>query len=134
MSVEIDERSRELLEAPSFAHLATLRKDGSIHQTVVWVDVEDNTIVLNSAEGRAWPANVRRDPRVTLTVANPENAYEYTEIRGRVSDDTHEGGDDHIDAMAKKYLGQDEYPFRAPGEERVIFRIEPERVRLYSTG
>ena len=131
MAQEIDDKSRALLQGKNFGHVATLREDGSVHTAIVWVDAEDNRVVLNTAEGRAWPKNARRDPRVTVTVPNAENPYEYTEIRGRVVEETHDGADDHIDAMSKKYLDQDEYPFRAPGEERVIFRIEPERVRYY---
>ena len=128
MAEPIEGRVRELLEAPNFCHVATLRRDGSPHVNPVWVDVEDGLIVLNSAEGRAWPANVRRDPRVALNVMNLENPYEYVEIRGRVVDDTHEGADEHIDRMAMKYLGEERYPFRAEGEQRVMFRVEPERV------
>ena len=128
MAEPIEGRVRELLEAPNFCHVATLRRDGSPHVNPVWVDVEDGLVVLNSAEGRAWPGNVRRDPRVTLSVMNLENPYEYVEIRGRVVGDTHEGADEHIDRMAMKYLGEERYPFRAEGERRVIFRVEPERV------
>ena len=82
--------------------------------------------MLNTAEGRAWPRNLERDPRVTLTVQNMENPYEYLEVRGRVAERTHDGADEHIDALAKKYLGQDSYPYRQPGEQRVIIRVEPE--------
>ncbi|MDP8944115.1 MAG: PPOX class F420-dependent oxidoreductase [Actinomycetota bacterium] len=134
MAEPIEGRARELLEAPNFCHVATLRRDGSPHLNPVWVDVEDGLVVLNSAEGRAWPANARRDPRVTLSVMNLENPYEYVEIRGRVVEDTHEGADEHIDRMAMKYLGQETYPFRAEGEQRLILRIEPERVHHYSPG
>jgi len=126
---QLEGRSRELLEEPNFCFVATLRRDGTPHVTPVWVDVDGDTVVLNSAKGRAWPANLRRDPRVTLTVASRENPYEYVSIRGRLASETEEGADAHIDAMAKKYLGQDEYPFRQPGEERIIVRIEPEQVR-----
>ena len=131
MPATIEDKSRKLLEAPNFCHIATLREDGTPHVVPVWVDVEDDRVVLNTAEGRAWPRNARRDPRVNLTIQNMENPYEYVEIRGRVAEDTHEGADEHIDRMAKKYLGEDTYPFRAPGEQRVIFRIEPEHVRHY---
>ena len=86
---------------------------------------------LNSAEGRQGPENVRRDPRVTVTVVNHDNPYEYAQIRGKVVEDTHEGADENIDKLAKKYLDKDEYPFRQPGEQRVMFRIEPERVKLH---
>jgi PPOX class probable F420-dependent enzyme len=96
----------------------------------VWVDVQGGLPVLNTAEGRAWPRNLERDPRVTLTVQNLENPQEYVEIRGHVAERTHEGADEHIDALAKKYLGVDEYPARQPGEQRVIIRVKPDHVYL----
>ena len=131
MPASIDDKSRALLEAPNFCQVATLRQDGTVHVVPVWVDVEDDQVVLNTAEGRAWPTNARQEPRVTLNVQNHENPYEYVEIRGRAVEFTTEGADDHINAMAKKYLGEDEYPFRALGEQRLIVRVEPERVRHY---
>ena len=131
MAEKIEGRVRELLEAPNFVAVATLDKDGAPDVKVVWADLEDGHVILNSAEGRKWPGNARRDPRVTVTVVNHENPYEYAQIRGRVVEDTHEGADENIDALAKKYLGKDEYPFRQPGEQRVMLRIEPERVKLH---
>jgi PPOX class probable F420-dependent enzyme len=131
MSATIDGRAAELLTAKNFCHVATLRADGSVHGVPVWVDIQDGRPVLNTAEGRAWPRNLERDPRVTLTVPNMENPYEYLEIRGRVAERTREGADEHIDAMAKKYLGKDEYPFRQPGEQRLIIRVEPEHARVW---
>ena len=128
MSAMIDGRAEELLKGKNFCHVATLRADGTVHGVPVWVDVQDGRPVLNTAEGRAWPRNLERDPRVTLTVQNMENPYEYVEIRGTVAERTHEGADEHIDAMAKKYLDQDSYPFRQPGEERVIIRVAPDHV------
>lgn len=126
---QIEGRSRELLEEPNFCYVATVRRDGTPHVAPVWVDVDGDTVVLNSAKGRAWPTNLRRDPRVTLTVASKDNPYEYVSIRGRLDSESEDGADDHINAMAKKYLGQDEYPFRQPGEERIIVRIAPDAVR-----
>jgi PPOX class probable F420-dependent enzyme len=131
MSVKIEGRAEDLLNAKNFCHVATLRADGSVHGVPVWVDVQDGRPVLNSAEGRAWVRNVERDPRVTLTVVNGENPYEYVEVRGRVAERTHDGADAHIDAMAKKYMGVDEYPLRQPGEQRVIIRVEPEHVHAF---
>jgi PPOX class probable F420-dependent enzyme len=131
MSQVIEGRARELLEGRNFCIVGTLRGDGTIHATPVWVDIADGQPVLNTAEGRQWPRNLERDPRVTLTVPNLENPYEYVEIRGRVARRTHEGADEHIDALAKKYLGQDEYPYRQPGEQRVMISVEPERVYHY---
>jgi len=131
MSTTIEGRGAELLQAKNFANVATLRSDGSVHAVPVWVDVQDGRPVLNTAEGRAWPRNLERDPRVTITVQNLENPYEYIMVRGRVSERTHEGADEHIDALAKKYLDQDSYPFRQPGEQRLIIRVEPDYVHVY---
>jgi len=126
----IEGRGEELLSAKNFANVATLRSDGSVLSAPVWVDVQDGRPVLNSAEGRAWPRNLERDPRITLTVQNLENPYEYVEVRGKVAERTHDGADEHIDALAKKYLDADSYPYRQPGEQRVIIRVEPEHVHV----
>jgi PPOX class probable F420-dependent enzyme len=130
MSERIEGRGEELLSAKNFANVSTLRSDGSVLSAPVWVDVQEGRPVLNSAEGRAWPRNLERDPRITLTVQNMENPYEYVEVRGKVSERTHDGADEHIDALAKKYLGVDSYPYRQPGEQRVIITVEPDHVHV----
>jgi PPOX class probable F420-dependent enzyme len=130
MSTRIEGRAEELLRAKNFAHVGTLRADGSVQVAPTWVDVQDGRPVVNTAEGRAWPRNLERDPRITLEVQNMENPYEYVEIRGRVAERTHEGADEHIDELAKKYLGVDKYPMRQPGEQRVIIRVEPDYVKV----
>jgi PPOX class probable F420-dependent enzyme len=130
MSVRIEGRAEELLKGRNFCHVATLRPDGSVHGVPVWVDVQDGRPVVNTVETRIWPRNLQRDPRVTLTVPNADNPYEYLEVRGREAERTHEGADAHIDSMAKKYLGEDTYPYRQPGEQRLIIRIEPEHARV----
>lgn len=131
MSATIDTRTLELLRAPNFCQVATLRRDGTPHVTPVWVDEQDGKVVLNTADGRAWPANLKRDARVTLSVQNIDNPYEYVQIRGHEAERTHEGAEEHIDEMAKKYLGQERYPYRQPGEQRLIIRIDPEKVSLH---
>jgi PPOX class probable F420-dependent enzyme len=128
MSATIDGGAEALLKGKNFAHVATLRADGSVQVAPVWVDVQDGKPVVNSAEGRAWPRNLERDERVTIAVQNLENPSEYVEVRGHVAERTHDGADEHIDSLAKKYMGLDSYPMRQPGEQRVIFRIEPEHV------
>jgi PPOX class probable F420-dependent enzyme len=130
MSAKIEGRSEQLLQDKNFCHVATVRADGTIHGVPVWVDVQDGLPTVNTAEGRAWPRNLERDPRATLTVQNLQNPYEYVEIRGRVVRRTHDGADAHIDALANKYLGRD-YPGRRPGEQRVIIQFEPEHVSLH---
>jgi PPOX class probable F420-dependent enzyme len=131
MSTRIEGRAEELLRGRNFAHIGTLRADGSVQVSPTWVDVQDGRVALNTAEGRAWPRNLERDPRITLEVQNFENPYEYLEIRGRVAERTHEGADEHIDLLAKKYLDVDRYPMRQPGEQRVIIRVEPDYVKVF---
>jgi PPOX class probable F420-dependent enzyme len=128
MAARIEGRSRELIEQPNFCFVATLREDGTPHVAPTWVDVEDDRILLNSANHRRWPGNLARDPRVTLTIPNWENPYEYVSILGHVAEITEEGADAHIDALAKKYLGVDEYPMRREDEQRIVIRVEPDRV------
>ena len=133
MSTLNDQPVRELLEQPNCAVISTLNADGSVLDTVVWINTEDGAVAVNSARGRRWPANLERDPRVTVLVYEQGNPYNYVEIRGRASATT-DGADDHINALTKKYIGQDEYPFRQPGEERVKFVIQPEHVRHQKQG
>jgi PPOX class probable F420-dependent enzyme len=118
----------DILEKRAFAHLSTLMKDGSPQASAVWVDTDGERIVVNSAEGRLKDRNIRRDPRVAISVIDPDNPYRSLTIRGHVARITTEGADAHIDKMAKKYMGVDEYPFRTPEEVRVMYYIEPERV------
>jgi PPOX class probable F420-dependent enzyme len=101
--------------------------DGSPQVTPVWFDVEGDLIRVNSARGRVKDRNMRRNARVALSILDPDNAYRYLGIRGRVVEVTEQGADAHIDALARKYIGQD-YPFRQPGEVRVTYKIRPERV------
>jgi PPOX class probable F420-dependent enzyme len=102
--------------------------NGQPQVTPIWVDRDGQHVVFNTAEGRQKDKNLQRDGRVALSIIDPDNPYRYLEVRGRVTGRTHEGADAHIDAMAKKYLGQDKYPFRRPGEVRVIYKIEPEHI------
>ncbi len=125
---QIPENFREVFQKRTFAHLSTLMPDGSPQSSVVWIDLDGEHIIVNSAEGRLKDRNMRRDPRVAISMADPDNPYRSLMIRGRVVSVTSEGADEHIDRMAKKYLDKDKYPFRAPGEVRVLYRISPERV------
>ena len=124
----IPEKYRDLFQKRAFAALGTLMPDGRPQVTPVWCDFDGEHIIFNSAKGRQKDRNVRRDPRVAMTVMDPENPYRYIEIRGRVAEITEDGADAHIDKMAKKYLGKDKYPFSQPGEVRVLYKIEPEKI------
>jgi len=119
---------RALFDAPNYCFLSTLRKDGSPHLVAAWVSADGDEILLNSAEHRAWPRNLRRDPRIALLVQNADNPYEFAQVRGECVEMTRSGADAHIDFLAKKYMGVDEYPLREEGEQRVIARIRPDRI------
>ena len=123
----IPEKYLDLFQKKTFAQLATLMPDGSPQVSPVWVDYDGRYILVNSAKGRVKDKNMRRDPRVGLDLVDPENPYRHLSVRGRVVDITEQGADAHINKMSKKYLGQDTYPYRGPGEVRVIYKIEPER-------
>ena len=125
---QVPESHADILDKPAFAHLSTLMPDGSPQASAVWVDTDGPLIVVNSAEGRLKDRNIRRDPRVAISVTDPDNPYRLLMIRGRVVKISNDGADAHIDKMAKKYMGVDEYPFRSPDEVRVMYYIEPERV------
>jgi PPOX class probable F420-dependent enzyme len=118
----------DLFKKKAFAHLATVMPDGKPQVTPIWVDYDGRNVVFNTAEGRQKDKNLQRDGRVALSILDPDNPYRYLEVRGRIVERTHSGADQHIDAMAKKYLNQDKYPFRQPNEVRVIYKVQPEHV------
>ena len=128
MPEKLEGRPRELLKDANFAYVGTVREDGTPMVVPTWVDVDNGHVVLNTNESRTWPRLVRSQGRATITVPDKDNPYEYVSITGRLVDDTHEGADDHIDALARKYRGLDEYPARFPGEQRVILRLVPDRI------
>jgi len=128
MATTIPEKFRDLLTKKAFASLATVMADGSPQVTPVWFDFDGTHLRVNSAKGRVKDRNMRRNGRVALSVMDPENPYRHLAIRGRVEEITEAGADGHIDSLSKKYLGQDRYPNRRPGEVRVIYRIRLERV------
>jgi PPOX class probable F420-dependent enzyme len=130
MATRIPDTFKDLLQKKAFAHLATVMADGSPQVTPVWFDVEGDLLRVNSARDRVKDRNMRRNAKVALSILDPDDPYRYLRIRGTVVEVTEQGADAHIDALAKKYLGQDRYPGRAPGEVRVIYRIVPERVTV----
>jgi len=122
----------DLFKKKAFAHLATLMPGGQPQVTPVWVDYDGRHIVINTAQGRQKDKNLQRDRRVALSILDPDNPYRYLEVRGRIAERSLEGADAQIDAMARKYLGQEKYPFRQPNEVRVLYKIEPEHVTTMS--
>jgi PPOX class probable F420-dependent enzyme len=124
----IPDQYKDLLQKKAFAHLATVMKDGSPQVTPIWFDYDGTHVRINSAKGRWKDKNMRNRPKVALSILDPDNPYRYMQIRGTVTEVTESGADAHIDSLAKKYLDQDKYPYRQPGEERVIYKIAVERV------
>jgi PPOX class probable F420-dependent enzyme len=130
MPTTIPQPYLDLFQKKAFAHLATLMADGQAQVTPVWCDFDGTHVRINSAKDRVKDRNMRRDPRVTLEVQDPDNPYRYLQVFGRVVEITEAGADAHIDSLAKKYLGVDKYPYRQPGEVRVIYKIEPQRASV----
>jgi PPOX class probable F420-dependent enzyme len=119
---------RKLFEGKNLVYVASLMKDGSPHVAPTWVDI-DGTILVNTAVGRVKQKNISRDDRVALAISDHNNPYNMVTIRGKVVDQiTGQEAEEHIDKLAKKYIGKDKYPGRAPGERRVILKIKPEKV------
>jgi PPOX class probable F420-dependent enzyme len=128
MAATLEGRPRDIIAAPNYAHLAIPRRDGTVQTVMIWADVHDGKIMVNSAEGRQWPDNLRRAGTATVTVLADGDPYEWVSVTTRVADDTHDGADASIDSLAKKYLGVDSYPYRQEGEQRIKFLLSPERV------
>jgi PPOX class probable F420-dependent enzyme len=127
MSEVIPARFLELFQKKSFGHLATLLPNGTPQTSPVWVDFDNTYVLVNSARGRLKDKNMRQRPQVALSIQDPDDPYRYLEVRGRVVEITEQGAEEHIDRLAKRYLGLDRYPYRQPGEVRVIYKIKPER-------
>jgi len=120
---------RKLFEEKNLVYVASLMKDGSPHVAPTWVDIDNGTILVNTAVGRVKQKNISRDGRVALAIADHDNPYNMVTLRGKVVDQiTGQEAEEHIDKLAKKYIGKDKYPGRAPGERRVILKIKPEKV------
>jgi len=122
------DKYKDLFEKRAFAHLATLMPDGSPQVTPVWVDYDGTHIIVNTARGRQKDRNLQKDSRVAIEVQDPDNPYRYVQVRGRVSEMTEAGANESIDKLAKKYMGLDKYPYHRPGDQRVIVRIQIEKV------
>jgi len=128
----IPESHLDLFRKKAFANLATLMPNGSPQVTPVWVDYDGRHVLINTADGRQKDKNLQRDGRVAMSIIDPENPYRYLEVRGHIAQRTREGADEHIDAMARKYLGKDKYPYRQAGEVRVLYKVEADRCTFMS--
>lgn len=134
-TAEMPEDFLDLFERRSFANLATVDPDGSVHVTVVWTDYDGTYVLVNTAEGRRKERNLRRNPAVGLTILDPENPYRYLSIQGEVEELTSEGAHEHIDKLARRYMVEvEDYPFH--GQEiggRVLAKIRPYNCITYTT-
>jgi PPOX class probable F420-dependent enzyme len=121
--------SQDLFERQTFAHIATLLPDGTPHVTPVWIDYDPDAdrLLVNTERGRRKEKNVRNDPRVAVSMTDPDNPYRMLSVTGTVEEITTDGARDHIDELAERYMGEDEYP-NPIQTERVILSIEPEHV------
>jgi PPOX class probable F420-dependent enzyme len=124
-----DNAVRKLFEGKNFVFIASLMKDGSPHVSPTWVDIENGTVLVNTAVGRIKQKNIARDGRVALAIADQNNPYDMVTVRGKVVEQiTGQEAEKHIDKLAKKYIDKDKYPGRAPGEKRILLKIKPEKV------
>jgi PPOX class probable F420-dependent enzyme len=124
----IPDEAKHLFENKDFAHVATINSDGSPQVSAVWIGLDGDLVTFNTAEGRLKTRNLQANPDVAISIAGQDNPYENLIVQGKVVEMTHDGADEDIDALAKRYLDADSYPYRQPGEQRVIVKIEPQKV------
>jgi PPOX class probable F420-dependent enzyme len=130
VSQSLTEGAKELLREPVLAHIATIDPEGRPNISPVWVDLEGDDVVFNTAEGRVKTKNLRSNPNVAVSIVDPQDPHRVIALRGTVAEMTHEGADEHIDFLAKKYLGVEEFQDRTEGQQRVKIRIRPERIAM----
>ena len=128
ISRELTDSAINLFRGKNFGFIASLMNDGSPQLTPVWIDYDGQFLLVNTAEGRTKQKNFARDPRVAISVIDQTNPYNMVSIRGKVVQQTSDGADEHIDKLAKRYLGVDKYPLRVPDEKRIILKIKPEKI------
>jgi PPOX class probable F420-dependent enzyme len=122
---EIPANYRDLLESTALAHVATIGPDGEPQNNPVWFGWDGQHLLFSQTTARQKYKNLRKDPRVALSIVDPANDYRYLEVRGRVVRVDPDPDFAFINSMAKKYMGQDTYPFHQPGDERVVMVVEP---------
>jgi len=133
MPVHIPDQALELFQKPALAHLATLMPDDTPQVTPIWIDFDGTYLLVNTLKGRQKELNMQKRPKVGLDIVDPTNPWHWLSVRGQIVEITEEGANEHIDKMAKKYLGQDKYGFHQPGDVRVICKIQPDRVNYQTS-
>jgi PPOX class probable F420-dependent enzyme len=130
MADVLSEKARALISRPVLASLATLNPDGSPQITPLWVGLDGDDVMFNTAQGRKKARNLERDARVAVTVIDPDDQYNVVALQGTVIDVTTNGADADIDALAKKYLGVDTYPMRSEDEVRIRVRVRTDHIAM----
>ena len=133
MAIKLPDSARKLLQDKAYGHIVTVGPNGRPQATMVWVDADGDEVLFNTAEGRKKPQNLRRDPRVIVSVQDRNNPQAYLLLHGSATL-TEAGADAHIDKLAKRFLGVDKYPYRQPGEKRVLVRIAVDRIGGFAPG
>ena len=131
MTTELSKKARSLIERPVLANVATVDASGRPQLTPVWIDLEGDELVFNTAKGRAKDTNLEKNPYVAVSVVDPDDQYNVVVVRGS-AEPTEEGADAHIDKLAKKYLGVDTYPMRRPDEVRVKYKVHADHIVMQS--
>ena len=127
MPIALPDSVKKVLEDKAYGHVVTFNEKGQPQVTMVWMDVDGNEALFNTADGRKKPQNVRRDPRIIVSIQNRTDPQSYLVLHGMATV-TDVGADAHADKLAKRFLGVDKYPYRQPGEKRLIVRVKIDRV------
>ena len=130
MPIPLPQSVKKILQDKAYGHVTTFNAQGKPQVTMVWADVDGDEVLFNTAEGRLKPQNLRRDPRIIISVQDRNDPQSYMVFHGKATV-TDAGADDHIDKLAKRFLGADKYPFRRPGEKRVMVRTKVDRIGGY---
>lgn len=124
----LNEKAISLIDGQNFGNIATIMNDGSPQVTPVWINRKGDNILVNTAEGRIKQKNILNDQRVAISIFDQKNPYNMVSIKGKVISQSYEGANEHIDSLAKKYIGKDKYPWGQPNEKRIILEIQPEQI------
>ena len=130
MAIALPQSVKKILQDKAYGHVVTFNAEGKPQLTMVWMDGEGDEVLFNTADGRLKPKNLRRDPRVIVSVQDHNDPQSYLVFHGRASV-TESGADAQIDTLAQRFLGVDKYPFRRPGEKRLVVRVKVDRIGGY---
>ena len=133
MPIALPQSVKTLLLDKAYGHVVTTNEQGKPQVTMVWMDVDGDEVLFNTADGRKKPQNLRQDPRIIVSVQSRNDPQAYAVFHGKARV-TEEGGDEHIDKLAKRFLGADKYPYRQPGEKRLLVRISVDRIGGFGPG